>query len=429
VVRGCAFDALEKDERAQICSDVADHFSSRPPERYEEARSIEDLTQTCTIFSSLVNAGRLEDACDVWRRMSGTLLHLETHHEIVSLLKPLFPDGFSRPPRIEGPGMVSLIWSDLGIALSSLGRYEEALEVASRVLEIALVSPHASQSVPAELGNLGSRHWRLESPRMAVAGWEWALRVAEAGERADLVSRTHWSLAWHLAVLGQLDEAERHVRELQSPSAPVTPDFGHRGMEEMPLLRLHFERGEWDELAARLEGPDEEFGRPSARRRISFRGELRLHRNDPEGAAEAFGKAVGMGREVGLSVTHEEARLALAQARAGKEGTARAELDRLQAADRPPHATLAEIFLELGEHGTAKEHALEGYRLAWADGPPCAFAWALRRARAVLEALGEEVPELPPHREDEAPPIPCEKEIRELIDRLEEEKAGGAVTD
>jgi tetratricopeptide (TPR) repeat protein len=91
-------------------------------------------------------------------------------------------------------------------------------------------------------------------------------------------------------------------------------------------------------------------------------------------------------------------------------------LPRVHPAKRP-HYRLAQALLELGRHGEAVAHARDAYRLAWADGPPNSFFWDLRNTRELLEAMGEQVPDLPtidPARVR----IPLESDIRALIAEL-----------
>ena len=94
----------------------------------------------------------------------------------------------------------------------------------------------------------------------------------------------------------------------------------------------------------------------------------------------------------------------------------------MEESDYPPHVALAELYLELGRKPEAYEHASKGYRRAWTDGPPYADWWEFERCRAVLKAVGELEPVLPPFDPDKIEPIPYESEIRALIDKLNAEK-------
>jgi hypothetical protein len=75
------------------------------------------------------------------------------------------------------------------------------------------------------------------------------------------------------------------------------------------------------------------------------------------------------------------------------------------------------VYLALNEADLARQHARRAYEEAWADGPPFVWWWALQRAKAVLAALGEPEPSLPPFDPAKVEPIPHEAEIRAFIER------------
>ncbi|HEY1936214.1 MAG TPA: hypothetical protein VGG99_29760 [Acetobacteraceae bacterium] len=120
-----------------------------------------------------------------------------------------------------------------------------------------------------------------------------------------------------------------------------------------------------------------------------------------------------MAREVGLSDTNCEARRGLSLARLGHRREA--EVAAASAERDQPHVYLAELYLALEQRDQARTHALAGYKWAWADGPPWCHHWALQRCRAVLQALGEPEPQLPPFDPANIKPIDYEPDIRRLL--------------
>ena len=58
---------------------------------------------------------------------------------------------------------------------------------------------------------------------------------------------------------------------------------------------------------------------------------------------------------------------------------------------------------------------MEGYKKAWADGPPYSFHRQLETCRTVLQKLGEPEPQLPPFDPDKIKPFPYEAEIQRLL--------------
>src|SRR5262249_21719179 len=138
-------------------------------------------------------------------------------------------------------------------------------------------------------------------------------------------------------------------------------------------------------------------------------GTTRLTNGQNTSAIAAFEHAIQMARDVGLSDPDAEAQRGLALARTGH--LAEAEAAAHSAERDPPHVTLAELWLALDQRDKARDHALRGFKRAWADGPPYCWHWNLERCRAVLRALGEPEPALPPYDPAKIQPLPYEAEI------------------
>jgi len=94
-----------------------------------------------------------------------------------------------------------------------------------------------------------------------------------------------------------------------------------------------------------------------------------------------------MARNVGLSDTEAEAQRGQSLARLDRR--TEAEAAALSVERDAPHASLSELWLALRQRDKARDHALSGYKWAWADGPPYYHRWDLERCRAALSALNE----------------------------------------
>ena len=106
--------------------------------------------------------------------------------------------------------------------------------------------------------------------------------------------------------------------------------------------------------------------------------------------------------------------LAALHSRRGDTARAREYLNAVwDAAERGPypllHAdarnVLAEIEIADSNGEAAIAAATAAYRLAWCDGPPFAYDYGLRTARAHLAALGAPEPEMPPYDASTHEPI------------------------
>jgi ATP/maltotriose-dependent transcriptional regulator MalT len=101
--------------------------------------------------------------------------------------------------------------------------------------------------------------------------------------------------------------------------------------------------------------------------------------------------------------------------RRGEPETARELLDQVRdPAELGPyplfHAdalnVLARIERDAGNTRAAIKAARHAYQLAWCDGPPYAYHWGLKAARAHLRELGAPEPDLSPFDPDAHEPMP-----------------------
>lgn len=129
-----------------------------------------------------------------------------------------------------------------------------------------------------------------------------------------------------------------------------------------------------------------------------------------------------MAREVGLIDAPAETLLALTKLHLGQLIAPRQEAERLSSLREPAHDPLALIWLALDEHERAKKHALAAYQWAWADGEPYVRRFELDRARALLDRMGADIPNLPPYHPTKDPRFPWEEELQAALARLREEK-------
>jgi len=149
---------------------------------------------------------------------------------------------------------------------------------------------------------------------------------------------------------------------------------------------------------------------------------LRLKRGEWALAAESLHEAAAMARVVGRSDAAAETQLALAKFRLGSLPEPSHEAARLAHLKESAHLALAELWLAIGDHDQAKKHALEAYRLAWADGAPYILYYELNEARGLLTQLGAEIPNLPPYDPAKDEKLPWEDAVRAALEALRAEK-------
>lgn len=426
VVRGYAFDILEEAERTDICNLIIDHFQSKPADRYAEARTLADVQQSINLFRALIQAGRFNEAASFYiGDFSNTLLFaVEARQEILALLSPMFAGGFSSAPR----GIISTadqmyLMNDVGMALSALAHFSEAIEVHTATLRLNLIERYM-RGLHASLFNLSNSCLSLNRLANSLGMLELALEVAEVIEHKERIARNHAQLMEYDIMTGRLDRAEAIYEAFRQLPIPANRAIYRPGIVELELCQLRFHQGM---LTDGLLDESETIARDGNNRETmrqlgTLRGELALQRGDIPLAVESFERVVEMTQKVGIPVGGFEARLALAKARAGDRAHARAICDRLHESSRPPHPWLASAYLEIGDAERARHYALEGYRWAWADGPPYSRHWELERCREVLRTLDEPEPSLPPFDPKAVEPIPYEQEIRALITDLKKKR-------
>jgi hypothetical protein len=153
-----------------------------------------------------------------------------------------------------------------------------------------------------------------------------------------------------------------------------------------------------------------------------LRGQWHQDRREWRKAAESFGEALRMAREVGQEDRLARAGLALARLHLGEVEAARDEAEAISREVTGLFA-IAELWAALGERERAVQHALACYRWAWADGEPYVLRFELERAKALLQTLGVEAPVLDPYDPAKDGKYPMEDEINAAIEKLRAEKA------
>ena len=418
VVRGYAFDALEQPERVDICGRIADHFRSRPKDRYSETKTLADVQQSMNIFRALVQANRLDQAVQFYMGDFANALSysIEAYHEILALLKPLFPNGFAQPPAGLNKYVQSYLLNNAAVALIMLGRLAEARQTLTVKLHLDVNARNWSD-IRVSLTNLGETLREENKLAQSQAAFELASALANVIDIWAAMARSQWHLMVTYRLTGQFNKALAAYNAFRKLPTPQNRAIYRAGDVEGELCWLWFHQGKLtdknlDEADAVARAGN---NRVTLRSLFFLRGELALQRGEATAAITAFENAIEMAQAVGLTPSSSEARLALAKALTGEREAARDICDRLHELEQPPHVELAAAYLELGDKDKARQHALSGYSVAWADGPPHARWWELTQCRFMLKSLGQAEPQLPGFNPREVVPVPYEVEIRKLI--------------
>jgi hypothetical protein len=419
VVRGHAAELLEEGDRKRTFLTVRDHFAGLPQDDFEKATELSHVAHSVEIYRCLIGAGLVDEAARFYGGdlASALLHHLGANTLIVELLTPLFRGGRDGFPCLTSANDQSQILNDLAIAVGELGREDEALAFLAKALRTDL-DEAAWGRASTVLRNTAYSAQMLNRRAECAAARALALDLAEAVGDGDCVSVAVYADAWHAIEEGRFPDGERLLSDFHT--RPLPPIGIYRpGAAEYRFCLSRFYQGtltepDWRrhyELSVRHRNVISQY------RFLALRSEWLLAQNQPAQALDAIDESLKIINRLGApSASYHDLR-AWALARLGRAADARAEL-----ANGEQRRFAAEAWLILGDRGQARTCTLNAYRWAWGEGPPYIRWYDLERCRALLRALGEPEPQLPPFDPSKVKPIPYEAEIRAAIARLKAEK-------
>jgi len=414
VVRGYAVASLGAEARARTGKFVADYFAARPVPVWDTVMLLQDLAAPIQMVQTLNLAGQTSAAWEVTcGGLGSALFRLERHHEMLALLRPLFPRGWLHPP--EGVADLTVVAAAAAISLKAIDRIDGAT-----VQEVFGIQNEISRGVNAELSLRLTNHAATARQLQALAR---ARRILDLAQAVAVAAADTRQIAWCELLLINCQRAQGALAEARTGWASLALRLAKENAYDTQVAAqaalteawLLFAEGTLTEDTLRaLIGRVRDLRRlPHERGLLNLSGRLHLA-YDRNAAAEAdFARAIEMARATGLRDTESEAGRGLALVRLGRR--ADAEAAAASAEHDPPRAELAELYLELGETDKARLHAQAGYDWYRADGPPFTDHWNLQRCRAVLARLNEPVPDPPPFDPAKQEPIPFEADVLRLL--------------
>lgn len=425
VVRGIVSAGLVGDATERLGQRVVDHFSRRAHDPYEQAQTLQDLEGGLHLVRTLLRMGRFKQALDAWH---GDLeqamgVNVLAWHDMLALLKPLFPNGWLKTPRGVDEGAASYLMNDVAMALCNTGLLQESIQVFCASLQLGITLRKPSWLV-AGLGNLADA--LAESERLADAQTclETALRVGQASGDEEVLFCVRLDLFEHATVTGDWSYSEALWVALNVMGRDWSRAVYRPGSAEFSrAVNLWFQdRSPAEPLAAAERLARDANARGELRRTLELRGEWKLAQGDASAAIEAFEESARLARASGQADLDTECWLALVRHQAGQLRDPRAEAERLQSAGAEGYP-LARLWLAAGDHEQARAQALRYHRWAWADGEPYVRRFQLNRARQLLAELNEPEPVLPPYDPASRQRFDWEDEVEAAIADLEKQKA------
>ena len=422
IIRAYAHEQLDDADRVRANDRVRDHFQALPAEDPDNAASVEDLSQTITIFRALIGAGHQVEAAQLWGRLSPALVvKVGTYSTVIELLAPI----------ADTRGRITVVMrNSLAVAYSYLGQFEKAIAQETNLISEMLCETDEWQQ-EASVGNFrpGMTNLAVNFRHSgALVAAERCLELAAAlngtaytGEDASLLL----NFGGLAARKGETERAHKLIDRAHAVGPPTNaPWFS----EDIVFYRLYLALVADRSLTH--ERINESASRPSSwvhRRYLAeLHRELFIRERQHAAALAVEQEGDQLRRNAGLDVA--PACSAFLLAKLGQTGEAEAaveealtRLSRVHPAKRP-YRYLALALRELGRVDEAREHARLAYRQAWADGPPNCFYWELRDARDLLDAMGEPYPDLPV-TDPTTVKVPLEDEVQAFIAALETRRA------
>jgi hypothetical protein len=428
VVRGVAAGGLRPEERDRYGQRVVDHFSQQAHSPYKEAETLEDVRNGLHVVRTLLKMGRYQQAYETYHSdlVITLFANLEAYAEILSLLRPFFPQGWTNPPNAVNESASPYLTNDAALALyytdepeEALGAYGPALLLGLKMADWAVLRGGLLNAS----STLFSQNRLGKEERCLLL----ALDLAVLTDDKEHLFRIRLARFEQLSCIGQWMAAEAMWQSLD-PMGRDWSRFTYRpGDAEGHYAKFRFLKGDLkEEHLARAEQLSKAGRNRFAIRTLHrLRGEWWLEQEQWALAAESLHEAVRMARAVGKTDAAAETQLALAKFHLGQIADPRREAEQLANAGQPSHRHLADLWLAISDHEQAKKHALAAYKWAWADGEPYVHRYELKKARALLEKLGAEIPKLPRYDPAKDEKLPWEDKVAAAIERLRAEKSGG----
>ncbi|MEK6337044.1 MAG: DUF4062 domain-containing protein [Acidobacteriota bacterium] len=416
IVRSVAWQGLRRDTRYDIYTILRSHFEALPRIADKDIRSVEDLTSSIELYSTLIGLEKYPDAAIVFANRLKPLqgfLGLSADKNVVELLEAIPPPGWSKIQN-ENPAGAAITLVVLGVSYRYVG-------LISRAVALGLHQARFFEAMNDEPGLAVAATFLSQALCLSGALYDcelWALRALTPARKEGVESFALFCLA--------LGQSVRNVPQVasvleRSRRLTVAHDLKARRLINVTISQYFLRLGNvasalsFAERAIQIgTGPGGEHDLVAAYR---LAAEAKLGLGELREAEEQLHSVLAKARELSLVEEELPAVCALAdlRLRARDLKAARVFLDDVwEMADRGPYPIFqADAFnilaqVEAGEGNTSGgiEAATRAYRLAWCDGPPFAYHWGLENAKKHLRELGAPEPEMPPFDESKFEPLP-----------------------
>ena len=154
VVRQYAYARLT--DKEGVHTSLMNYFAEIPAPEEDAVRSVEDLAPVIELYHHKVGAGRYDKAIELYRDWLSEPLYfcLGAYYTVIELLRSLFPDGESYPPKLRDQNAQGWTLSELGRSYALFGQPRRAAPLKERATHIAESRDLFKLNVSIGLSNL-----------------------------------------------------------------------------------------------------------------------------------------------------------------------------------------------------------------------------------------------------------------------------------
>ena len=411
IVRGIVWSSAAEGDRQAIAEQMRSHFEPLASAlSWLQVNRLDELTPAIELYVSLIRLGQFDRAWNIFFSLLRQAMRwrMGSAQQEVELLEMLFSDGAEQRPRLQEPNEQAGALNSLGLSYQHLGRPASAVACFQRAIAI--------QHDPLRWWMLVNLSEAFLDTGALHAGEASAVRGFMAPDAELFPHHGYFRVGLIRATRGDGDAALhkslRVSRDLsdEATEGVVTGCLAQSAIWLGDAAAAH-------RLAERaLKLSVIEPVSSSIISAIRLQGEAALAEADLSCADGRLHDSLLRARTMNQVAEELRTLTALANLYLRREeiALAREHLDAVwDVAERGPypllHAdarnVLAEIEIHDGSRDAAITAATAAYGLAWCDGPPFAYDYGLRTARAHLRALGAPEPEMPPYDASKHEPI------------------------
>jgi tetratricopeptide (TPR) repeat protein len=422
IVRGVVWAGLDAAVKRTILDQLNQYFEAAPKVNdWHKVKALEDLTPAIELYYTLIGLKRFDDAFAVFNTYSADamLIRLSDGRKRIEMLKELFPNGLDSDPSLKEADHQIASLNSVGVSYLTTGEPGIGLHFFQRCIELDKSRGYGKQ-LSLYLSNLAFALRRAGSLRQSEFTSRQALAVFD--RKAQDRSHEGCILAYIASnPTARLNSVWSEIALKRSGKLWSNPENECCSAADSLLAQRALWLGQREAALPLAERGWSRFLTISRKREfveaVRIYGSAALEMRNFATAEQQLQLALTEGRKINSIEEELRSLTALAELhRQRKEyDAARELLEQVWApAERGPyrlwHAdalnALAELERDLGHRDAAIEAASAAYRLAWCDGPPYAYHYALTNARRHLHELGTPAPQLPPFDETKFPPMP-----------------------